>query len=251
MRDNTNIDDNMHVHVLTTQGPRPSLEDCAWTNGDDRLIVADGMGGHYNGDLAATAVVELFSADAPPTLDTVKATAVEAVRDAAGRGSGTTLSAAVVDYAAGTLAYLHVGDSALWLISGEDITRLTKDQSMWGAIVASGTPPAEVSRYQKSMLLSCVYAACNPGDATPASWDEGVVQLPTSSPAYLVGTTDGFHEAFEGEDGAVDPAALRHALLALISMAQRGDKEGAYASWLSSAAEKTGDNATVVWMSLQ
>jgi serine/threonine protein phosphatase PrpC len=39
--------------VITAQGPRPSHQDRAWTDGATRLIVADGMGGHESGEVAA------------------------------------------------------------------------------------------------------------------------------------------------------------------------------------------------------
>ena len=233
----------------STSGPRPYQEDSYYTDvASSRLAVADGMGNHSHGDYASGAAVTCFVQCA--TLDEVKVQVHEQVREVAGRNSGTTLSCATYNSTTRTLSYLHVGDSALWLVTGGGIQRLTQDQSVWGEAVAAGTPPAQVSTYYKHQIASCIYIPRHMYDDTPAKWDEGtVVVAEDEAPAYLFGTTDGFHEAFEAEDGSVDVSRLRTALLLVREMAQE-ESPAALQAYMDGVGNTTGDNATVAWIPL-
>lgn len=229
--------------VITARGPRPSHQDRAWTNGTTRLIVADGMGGHEAGEVAAQTALDYAQRG---TFDEIRDGVVTAVEVAAGRNAGTTLSVAVLDRR--ELSWLHAGDSALWLVTGKgrtaQIRRLTADQSRWGNLRALEPNARDrPSRRCKSILDSCVMAPSR--DGVEPRWDTGSVTLPVGN-AWLFGTTDGFHEASEDESGDVDHARLLAGLRDVVRCSV------AHAQvYVDGCAEQTHDNATVAWWRLQ
>ena len=99
--------------------------------------VADGMGGHAAGELAANLALDALSNTflsgrhrAPQRLaEAVQAANLEVLRHAVGEyaGMGTTLVALAIDKGAALLA--HVGDSRAYLLRGETLIRLTEDHS--------------------------------------------------------------------------------------------------------------------------
>ncbi len=99
--------------------------------------VADGMGGHAAGELAANLALDALSQhyldarSSPPSrlAEAVQAANLAVLRHAVGEyvGMGTTLLAALVDRGAVTVA--HVGDSRAYLLRGGDLFRLTEDHS--------------------------------------------------------------------------------------------------------------------------
>jgi len=230
--------------VVTAQGPRPSHQDRAWTDGATRLIVADGMGGHESGEVAAQTALDYAQR---ATFAEIRDGVVTAVEVAAGRNAGTTLSVAMLDRR--ELSWLHAGDSALWLVTGKgrtaQIRRLTADQSRWGNERArEPDSPKRPSRECKSILVSCVMAPSFRHGIGPVTWDTGSVTLPAGN-AWLFGTTDGFHEAFEDESGDVDHARLLAGLRDVVRCSV------AHAQvYVDGCAQQTHDNATVAWWRL-
>lgn len=101
------------------------------------FAVADGMGGHAAGELAATLALEALSGHYlsrrnPPPMrlaEAVQAANVSVLRHAVGEymGMGTTLIAALIDR--GALMIAHVGDSRAYLLRGGELHRLTEDHS--------------------------------------------------------------------------------------------------------------------------
>ncbi|AKH17434.1 MULTISPECIES: PP2C family serine/threonine-protein phosphatase [Deinococcus] len=99
--------------------------------------VADGMGGHAAGELAANLALDALSQHyldgrgAPPArlAQAVQAANIAVLRHAVGEyvGMGTTLLAALVDRGAVLIA--HVGDSRAYLLRGSELHRLTEDHS--------------------------------------------------------------------------------------------------------------------------
>ena len=232
--------------MFQAQGPRDHMEDAAWVGtafGAQRLVVADGMGGHGDGDLASAAVVELCRNDV--SLDEIQTDALRCVVAAAGRRAGTTLS--VVEARDGVLHWLHVGDSALWLVQRHErratIRRLTANQSLFGQLRAAGQPGF---KRQQHMLMSCL---C--GDAhEPPTWDSGSTPIPPGR-VWVFGTTDGFHEAVSDEiddDGLTGGEPDPERLLAALREVAFGDERGQVVT--DQHAEVTHDNATVVGLRL-
>jgi serine/threonine protein phosphatase PrpC len=111
------------------------------------FVVADGMGGAQAGEVASEMAVESFER-ALPEGPAVGEALAEVIRDANRRihershsdeqfaGMGTTVTAAYVGESDVTLA--HVGDSRAYLWRGGELTRLTRDHSLVGELVARG-----------------------------------------------------------------------------------------------------------------
>jgi serine/threonine protein phosphatase PrpC len=110
------------------------------------FVVADGMGGAQAGEVASEMAVECFDGgigDGPPAEGLVRI-----IQDANRRihdrsrsdeqaaGMGTTCTAAYVGDSEVTIA--HVGDSRAYLWRGGELTRLTRDHSLVGELVARG-----------------------------------------------------------------------------------------------------------------
>jgi PPM family protein phosphatase len=101
------------------------------------FAVADGMGGHAAGELAANLALDTLSSSflngrgaAPERLaEAVQEANLAVLRSAVGEyvGMGTTLVALVIDRAAALIA--HVGDSRAYLLRAGVLHRLTEDHS--------------------------------------------------------------------------------------------------------------------------
>ena len=106
----------------------------------DLFLLADGMGGHANGGVASELVCERFlqaftdvDGTIPHRLNTALQLANAALRQEAEqradtRGMGSTLIALWIN--GGAAQWLSVGDSALFLQRGNNLTRLNADHSM-------------------------------------------------------------------------------------------------------------------------
>src|SRR6478672_5495287 len=126
------------------------------------FVVADGMGGAQAGEVASEIAVESFDGGLP---DGSPAEALVKVIQEANRrihdrshsdeqhsGMGTTCTAAYVGESDVTVA--HVGDSRAYLWRGGDLTRLTRDHSLVGELVARGklTEEQAESHPQRSVI---------------------------------------------------------------------------------------------------
>src|SRR5579864_3975352 len=117
-------------------------------------VVADGMGGYEGGQEASRLAVETvrfvydrdFNGDPQQALIAAFESAHAnihrfAVEHPEFQGMGTTCTAlSIVD---NRLYFAHIGDSRLYLVRGEAITRLTRDHSYVGRLVESGIVRSE------------------------------------------------------------------------------------------------------------
>jgi len=117
-------------------------------------IVADGMGGHEGGQEASRIAVETIErayarqTDGDPRLQLLagfREAHQQIVQYAAEhlefRGMGTTATAIVL--LANRLYYAHIGDSRLYHVRGQQISRLTRDHSYVGRLFENGVISAE------------------------------------------------------------------------------------------------------------
>ncbi|HVZ22601.1 MAG TPA: protein phosphatase 2C domain-containing protein, partial [Vicinamibacterales bacterium] len=154
------IESVLLAHGATDKGRvRPVNEDCwAFDASHGLCVVADGMGGHKAGDVAARLAVETIvgfltsggGADWPfgvdPSLSHVGnrlRTAVHlahmhiletAVTSDQYAGMGTTIVASMVE--GDRLSVAHAGDSRLYVLAGDRLRQVTSDDSWMAAMLA-------------------------------------------------------------------------------------------------------------------
>jgi protein phosphatase len=130
------------------------------------FVVADGMGGHQGGEVAAGLVVETFRERARLCTQMEPADALKAiVAEANGRiyelaqerpeyrGMGTTVTAALVHDDAVTIA--QIGDSRGYRLRGEMLEQLTEDQSVVAELLRLGAlTPEEAERHPQRSVVS-------------------------------------------------------------------------------------------------
>ncbi|MCX7961642.1 MAG: protein phosphatase 2C domain-containing protein [Burkholderiales bacterium] len=157
-----------------------------WSSGEALLLaLADGMGGHVRGELAATVAVETlgaaFRAEARPRLADPAAFLARAVARAhaaiaqRGRELGlgdsprTTLVACVVQE--GRAWWTHVGDSRLYLIRDGRVAARTRDHSVVQRLVDAGRirEEAVAAHPDRHKLLACLGGPVAPRLEPPAS----------------------------------------------------------------------------------
>ena len=112
------------------------------------FAVADGMGGAPAGELASHLAAAALEERAEELRGEAALAAVvreandrvfrRATADPAAAGMGTTITIAVVDEAAGTLAVGHVGDSRAYRLRAGALEQLTSDHSLVAELVRSG-----------------------------------------------------------------------------------------------------------------
>jgi PPM family protein phosphatase len=129
------------------------------------FAVADGMGGARAGEIAAgLAAAALEEAGERVSGATGMAELIEeanrriwerSLTDPQTAGMGTTITAALVDAAAGTVAMGHVGDSRAYLLRGDTIEQLTTDHSLVAELVESGIlTPEEAERHPQRSAIT-------------------------------------------------------------------------------------------------
>lgn len=133
------------------------------------LVVADGMGGAAAGKLASEMAVAalreaLLHDSANLSLNTRLANATEAAnrqvynfasQNPELKGMGTTLTAVLVQNNSAMIS--QVGDSRAYLIRGERIHQLTKDQTLVQKLIDSGQiTPEQALSYSRHVILQAV-----------------------------------------------------------------------------------------------
>ena len=116
--------------------------------------IADGLGGHQSGEVASALAIDALRDNAPRYPDaTALARAVGAANQAVitgikkgvGRpGMGSTMTALMVED--GRACVAQVGDSRAYLLRNRNLTQITEDHSVVGAMLRSGHITAEEAR---------------------------------------------------------------------------------------------------------
>lgn len=195
-------------------------------------IVADGMGGYEGGQEASRVAVEtvrhVYDRDFADDPQQALLAALLAAHDSIQRyamehpefqGMGTTCTAlAIVN---GKLYFAHVGDSRLYLVRPDAITRLTRDHSYVGRLVESGIVRSEdaQSHPQRHILT----AALGSGKEIQPDISERPVEMQAGDRILLC--SDGLWSVVSEPEiaDAVRPHPPAQACRALVDMAlERG-----------------------------
>lgn len=233
---------------------RPVNEDC-WAFDDARslCVVADGMGGHKAGEVAARiavdTVVRFLRSDATGVADwpfgydrslsfvgnrlrTAIHLAHVQVQQAAGAsnrlsGMGTTIVAAIVD--GNRLSVGHVGDSRLYLLAGDRIRQLTHDDS-WMASMLAEDPTTDVKLLERHPMRNALTNVVGASRRT----DVHVLEEMLSGGELFLLSTDGVH-------GELDEDRIGQLML------ESGDLEQTAANLVAAAlARGSHDNCTAL-----
>ena len=180
------------VFQITRKGGREKNEDrmgYCYTNSSCLFLLADGMGGHPQGEVAAQLALQTISAlyqkEAKPELADVKGFLNMAIIAAhrqilryAAEGDlndtpRTTLVAAVVQ--AGTAHWAHCGDSRLYFVRAGELLARTRDHSYLEQKRDENrlqAPPAGINR---NVLYTCLGSPAKPifDTAGPVSLQQG------------------------------------------------------------------------------
>ena len=131
------------------------------------LAIADGMGGHCGGEIAAQIVIDILTESDLDTPHDAKQLSLlirvanetihrEAERNHALLGMGTTTTVALVDDS--IVYWAHVGDSRLYYFRGGRLKQVTTDQNMAQVLIERGELTPAQSRLSsfRNILLQCV-----------------------------------------------------------------------------------------------
>jgi serine/threonine protein phosphatase PrpC len=167
------------VFQISRKGGREKNEDrmgYCYTNSSGLFLLADGMGGHPDGEVAAQLALQTISAlyqkEAKPELPDVNGffhTAIMAahrqiLRYAVEGGMNdtprTTLVAAVVQ--GGMAHWVHCGDSRLYFVRGGELLVRTRDHSYLEQRRGAVKPPALPAGMNRNVLYTCLGSPMKP-----------------------------------------------------------------------------------------
>ena len=229
-----------HFHASDLGRQRQGNEDNYFVRAP-LFVVADGMGGAQAGEVASEMAVESFDGGLPDgsPADGLVSVIEEANRrihdrsrsEAQRAGMGTTVTAAYVGEHEVTIA--HVGDSRAYVLRDGELTRLTRDHSLVGELVARGklTEEQAETHPQRSVI-------------TRALGPEPEVQVDVQ--VYQARAGDVFMVCSDGLTSMVPEARVREILGAAGSLDEAGRE-------LIAAANDAGgrDNITVILFRLE
>ena len=156
---------HLRFAVQSQIGLRSNNEDAAYA-GPRLLALADGMGGHAAGEVAAAlAIRELIALDESPhsadllvdlrrTFDRANdAIGSTVARDKATSGMGTTLTALLFHGSQVVLG--HIGDSRAYLLRNGSLEQITRDDTFVQSLVDEGrlSPEEAATHPRRNMLL--------------------------------------------------------------------------------------------------
>ena len=229
-----------HFHASDLGRQRQGNEDNYFVRAP-LFVVADGMGGAQAGEVASEMAVESFDRGLP---DGSPADGLVSVIEDANRrihdrsrseaqraGMGTTVTAAYVGEQEVTIA--HVGDSRAYVLRDGELTRLTRDHSLVGELVARGklTEEQAETHPQRSVI-------------TRALGPEPEVQVDVRT--YQARAGDLFMVCSDGLTSMIPEARVREVLESARPLEQAGRE-------LIAAANEAGgrDNITVILFRLE
>ena len=167
------------VFQVSRKGGRQLNEDrmgYSYTRSSGILLLADGMGGHPEGEVAAQLTLQAMSAqyqkEANPEIADVTAFLTSAVmgahrqiiKYAIEKGMldtpRTTVVAAVVQD--GTATWVHCGDSRLYLVRNGKLVTRTRDHSYMEQPPAGQTAARAAERINRNILFTCLGSPTKP-----------------------------------------------------------------------------------------
>ncbi|RMG17592.1 MAG: Stp1/IreP family PP2C-type Ser/Thr phosphatase [Bacteroidetes bacterium] len=194
-------------------------------------MVADGMGGHKAGQVAAQMAIDLVAryyfdsnTDMPQALRLAfeqanKAIFQKASRNKSLKGMGTTCTAVILRN--GQLFLGHVGDSRAYLLKGKQLMQLSKDHTYVQHLLDSGQITREESlRHPERNVITRAM-----GTAARLQADFGLQQVPFEQDDKLLLCSDGLYEYVKDDELAhlLQTHSIREATELLIRLAkQRG-----------------------------
>jgi protein phosphatase len=196
----------MQIESITHQGlQRKNNEDRYLVNLLDNdcalLVIADGMGGHAAGEVAAELALESFEGYRPGGPD-ISAELISQIEQAQKsiierslalpslRGMGTTLTAL---YLTGRSAFwAHVGDTRIYHLHKGSLIRITEDHTIAGTFFKKGEITREQARLHPygNVLTRCV--GCEQHEP-----DSGAFGLTDGD--YVLLSSDGLHDLISDE----------------------------------------------------
>ncbi len=167
------------VFQVSRKGGRQQNEDrmgYSYTRSSGILLLADGMGGHPEGEVAAQLTLQAMSAmyqkQANPEIPDVTAFLTSAImaahrqiiKYAIERGMldtpRTTVVAAVVQN--GHASWVHCGDSRLYLVRAGQLVTRTRDHSYMEQPPAGHTASRAAERLNRNILFTCLGSPTKP-----------------------------------------------------------------------------------------
>ena len=215
--------------AATSRGTvRPENEDAFGHVGDKLFVIADGMGGHPGGRLAATTAVQ-------GVLSTATSTGVTSMRDLVRRVAdqvrlatrargfevaGTTL--VIVRVIDGVVTLATVGDSRVYRLRDGLLIQLTNDHTVRTELAASGVDPRQLPAAGLHALTRYVGAA--DGNDVP-----DVTSLVPKVGDQLLLATDGVFKQLDDRamiDAMSDPRGITTANAAAAALVAVADRSG-------------------------
>ncbi len=250
-----------HFHASDLGRQRQGNEDNYFVRAP-LFVVADGMGGAQAGEVASEMAVESFDGGLP---DGSPADGLVSVIEDANRrihdrsraesqraGMGTTVTAAYVGEQEVTIA--HVGDSRAYVLRGGELTRLTRDHSLVGELVARGklTEEQAETHPQRSVITRAlgpepevevdvqVYQA-RAGDVFMVCSDGLTSMVPEARVREILTAAGSLDEAGRDLIAAANDAGGRDNITVILFRLEEVDGDGAeageYATWQGDALE--------------
>ena len=254
------------IYQETRQGPRKSNQDrVAYVYSREALcmVVADGMGGHLHGEVAAQIatqfIAEAFQRDAQPRLADPVRFLLEAI---------TNAHHAIVDYANvrnlletprttcvaciaqdGAAYWAHVGDSRLYFVRGGRIEAQTKDHSRVQLLVDAGRirEEAVAAHPDRNKIFNCL------GQMNPPRVDLSRRTMLKHGDVILM-CTDGLWGPLTGRNvvEGLLRAEIMTAVPQLLDQAElRAGKDGDNASAVAMTWAEDGEAVDSDWISTQ